>query len=409
MKTLRALLVGINDYLHQRNLEGCLNDVGRVDSYLSEVTPKSFEAYLPLTLKNEAATREKILEAFRSHLIDQAQPEDVCLFHFSGHGGQEEAHEAFLPYETDGKLEGLVCHDTGSPDVPTIADKELRYLIHQLAEKGCEILCIFDCCHAGDSTRLRRKDLRERRISAKIPARKWEQFIFSKDPGLEDPGVLSQVHMDQWLPQGKHLQLAACLDYESAYECAFDTCGFFTRTLIDTLERSRNPMSYLELIRRVQSKIQAQRVPQHPQVYASAGHHEDIMRSFLLGTPLDEAMVGHINFDIKDKGWLIDFGAIHGLTYSEESPIPIVVDLGEALSSVAYVKKVFTEHAQIEFPKSETEPDPNHLVPRPHKRTHDAPDGCTTCREKKKVSEDLPGVPRIRRELPLAQSRHSFC
>jgi len=41
-----------------------------------------------LTLTDGQATRKGILTAFETHLIQQAKPGDVVVFHYSGHGSQ---------------------------------------------------------------------------------------------------------------------------------------------------------------------------------------------------------------------------------------------------------------------------------------------------------------------------------
>jgi len=41
-----------------------------------------------LILKDKQATRKGILTAFEEHLLKQAKPGDVVMFHFSGHGSQ---------------------------------------------------------------------------------------------------------------------------------------------------------------------------------------------------------------------------------------------------------------------------------------------------------------------------------
>ena len=90
-----ALLVGINHYqqsdllaaaLRYRfsDLKGCLTDVELQRQLL--IHRYGFHPEDILTLTNEQATRQAILQGFEEHLIKQAQPGDVVVFHFSGHG-----------------------------------------------------------------------------------------------------------------------------------------------------------------------------------------------------------------------------------------------------------------------------------------------------------------------------------
>lgn len=82
-----ALLVGINAYSAQSQmpaLQGCLTDVELQRELL--IHRFGFQPQDVLVLTNQTATHDKIEAAFIEHLIDQARPEDVVVFHFSGYG-----------------------------------------------------------------------------------------------------------------------------------------------------------------------------------------------------------------------------------------------------------------------------------------------------------------------------------
>jgi len=84
----RALLVGVNNYPDTRwiTLEGAVNDVKLQQELL--IHRFGFQSDQILLLTDHEATRENILQAFEEHLIQWAQPGDVVVFHFSGHGSQ---------------------------------------------------------------------------------------------------------------------------------------------------------------------------------------------------------------------------------------------------------------------------------------------------------------------------------
>lgn len=78
-----ALLVGINKY-SSSPLYGCVSDVELQRHLLIHrfgFNPKDI-----YTLFDEKATRSSILQAFEEHLIKQAKPGDVVVYHYSGHG-----------------------------------------------------------------------------------------------------------------------------------------------------------------------------------------------------------------------------------------------------------------------------------------------------------------------------------
>lgn len=81
-----ALLVGINRYPHHDNLAGCLVDVELQRELL--IHRFGFNPQDIIVLSDREATRENIETAFVEHLIEQAQPDDVVVFHFSGYGSQ---------------------------------------------------------------------------------------------------------------------------------------------------------------------------------------------------------------------------------------------------------------------------------------------------------------------------------
>ena len=242
-KKLYALLVGIDQY--QPNvpimpgckfgpLAGCVNDANTMLNYLK--AEDGFDLHF-LFLKNEEATKEAVCGAMRSHL-GQAGENDVALFYYSGHGIQEYADPEVWREETDGRLECLVCYNETADKPCLLADKELRYLIHEIAqgtqaapkEKPPHILTMFDCCHSGDNTRngfMSNNDTRERRIKCVAPQRNWSDYVFKDDLNISE---LKTKPLSQILPEGIHLHLSACESDESALEV--NGKGVFTSYLI---------------------------------------------------------------------------------------------------------------------------------------------------------------------------------
>lgn len=86
-----ALLMGINQYsaLNIPNLNGCVRDVEM--QYELLVHRYGFNPSDIVMLKDGSdllPTRANILQAFEEHLIAQARPGDVVVFHYSGHGAR---------------------------------------------------------------------------------------------------------------------------------------------------------------------------------------------------------------------------------------------------------------------------------------------------------------------------------
>jgi metacaspase-1 len=160
-----------------------------------------------------AATREGILGAFRTWLIDPAQPGDVSVFLYSGHGQQVRDQDDDEP---DGLDEALVPYDFVSARAAdnagrVIRDDDLGKLLRELSFrlKGeGSTLCVVDCCHAGTATR--------GSLSAK--GRGWDARVDGALPsparGRTDSGLLPEAR--GWAA------FSACQSHESAFEAQLD-------------------------------------------------------------------------------------------------------------------------------------------------------------------------------------------
>lgn len=150
-----ALLIGINSYPQTKrfnNLQGCLNDVELQRQLL--IHRFGFNAEDILTLKDEEATREGILTAFNEHLVKQAKPTDVVVFHFSGHGSRvadpykisaDGLNSTFVPADDNPQAEQGVVND--------IMGRNLFLLMSALKQKTENVTVILDSCHSGGGTR----------------------------------------------------------------------------------------------------------------------------------------------------------------------------------------------------------------------------------------------------------------
>lgn len=269
---LYALLVGINQYEHKqvKNLNGCVNDIRSVQEFLNQRLHQKPDILL---LEDQAATRNAIIDGFKNHL-SQAGKGDVVLFYFCGHGARESAGEEFKDWQLDNVHETIVCHDSRSEidgrRVPDLADKELRYLIAQVANKGENspehVLVVFDCCHSSSGTR----DLEDtdgiRQVDDVAPARQYSDFCFASD-------ITTDRLSSETLPQGSHTFIAACLKTETAKEtsqrisqAASQVRGLFTYSLIKELESQNATLSYERLIHQVRTRVTGVRLYQTPQL-----------------------------------------------------------------------------------------------------------------------------------------------
>ncbi|MGB3638532.1 MAG: caspase family protein [Rivularia sp. (in: cyanobacteria)] len=156
-----ALLVGIN-YPNNPNLNslnGCVNDVDLQQELLINRFRFKQSDILRLTTEESTQkqpTRSNILTAFEEHLIKQAKPGDVVVFHFSGHGYRlrdpnpikncfnqqfnDEYNSTFVPVD-----------DTLNGSPQDIMGRSLFLLMSAL--KTNNVTVVLDSCFSGGGTR----------------------------------------------------------------------------------------------------------------------------------------------------------------------------------------------------------------------------------------------------------------
>ncbi|NJN12587.1 MAG: DUF4384 domain-containing protein [Richelia sp. RM1_1_1] len=146
-----ALLVGIDDYKNGISpLGGCVTDVSLQQRLLTNRF--GFKETDILTLTDAQATRQNILQAFDEHLIKQAQPGHVVLFHFSGHGSRVKDKDKDMP---DGLNGTIVPVDSSLPPnggvVQDIMGHTLFLLMYALQTENVTV--VLDSCHSGGTKR----------------------------------------------------------------------------------------------------------------------------------------------------------------------------------------------------------------------------------------------------------------
>ncbi|EKQ71290.1 caspase family protein [Leptolyngbyaceae cyanobacterium JSC-12] len=163
-----ALLVGINQYTGQvPSLRGCLMDIDLQRELL--VHRYGFNPKDVLVVGDGDAlkpNRETILKAFETHLIQQAKPGDVVVFHFSGHGSLVQDPDPLpeLILNQNGEKKVVPNRDrvngtmvpsersTGKSDqVQDIMGRTLFLLTQALQTDNVTV--VLDCCHSGGGTR----------------------------------------------------------------------------------------------------------------------------------------------------------------------------------------------------------------------------------------------------------------
>jgi hypothetical protein len=262
-----ALLVGINTYQYlQPDLNGAVNDVTSMQSTLTSST-YGFKSGDIHVLEDANASYANIIHEFETHLIAQAQPGDIIVFQFSGHGSQ-------LPDKNDpsGYDNAIVPYDSRDPGnkVHDITDKELNGLFRQLSAKTKNITAILDSCFSGtglraaDSvgvSRYAKPDLRFGNGDTPPPLYKSANGISARDAspdlsGFANPGV-------------HYVLIAGARTDQKSYEYKIDgeSHGALTFFLAQEINKpSAHARTYRDILDQVIPEVSAKYPLQTPQL-----------------------------------------------------------------------------------------------------------------------------------------------
>src|SRR5919202_560679 len=152
-----ALLVGINAYpgtLGFGALQGCLTDVELQRNLL--IYRFGFNPNDIHTLTDRQATRQGILEAFEEHLIRQAKPGDVVVFHYSGHGSQVNDPDGDNPDKLNSTFVPIDAFlPSGFPNTGGVVQDIMGHTLFLLmsAVQSENFTAVLDSCFSGGGTR----------------------------------------------------------------------------------------------------------------------------------------------------------------------------------------------------------------------------------------------------------------
>lgn len=147
-----ALLIGINQYPESvcdyatkgTALNGCLTDVELQQELL--IHRFGFQPSDILTLTDQAATRQGIEDAFITHLVEQAKPDDLVLFHFSGLGSQIQQEGAEARQNSLVPVDG-VLPTADDPVIHDLLAETLRLLLRSLPTK--QVITVLDTSYTS--------------------------------------------------------------------------------------------------------------------------------------------------------------------------------------------------------------------------------------------------------------------
>jgi hypothetical protein len=282
-----ALLVGINKYRQEQQLRGCFNDVElqrHLLIYRFGFNPKDI-----YTLTDEKATRQGILEAFEEHLIRQAKPGDVVVYHYSGHGSRVLDPDPIIDSASRGKsgVSGtFVPVDSSLPSgqdgvVEDIMGHTLFLLMSAL--KSENFTAVLDSCYSGGATRkefqVRSRDNKGKNVQISPKEKSYqEQWLSRLKLSREDfiKGYQAGI--------GKGVVLAATAPDETAADAHLNGfyAGAFTYELTQYLwkENSTVDSSIAHVIQNIPQKYN-----QTPRYEVKVGSGYEKQPIYFINTP----------------------------------------------------------------------------------------------------------------------------
>lgn len=328
---LFSLIVGIDGYQSVRPLQGCVNDAQRIKTYIESDFIKNKVTATDMCFLTEAqATKAGIVAAFET-VAKNISANDIFFFYFSGHGVREETKiPIFANAEADGAIETLVCYDSkvtaapGYKDNTFLADKELRYLLAQIAAKNAKIFTVFDNCHSGDNTRALVNELSFQENSQTIAARivdlaavkerAWEGFIFANK--IDKSKLDGTIPLNDIIPLAPHIHISACRDVEKAYEgpqTDGKRGGYFTEAFTRIMRSTQGNISLYHLQIRLSNILRREdNKSQNPQIDVYSGNPMDIHKSFLFSEMGSDSEINGYLDQNPAGGFQISIGALNG-------------------------------------------------------------------------------------------------
>ena len=291
MTIRKALLVGINAY-PLKPLRGCINDVRQLRDLLIQYYDFSTE-YMRILLDNEA-TQKGIQDGLEWLAQGGDDPDAVRVFHFSGHGSYLEDKNGDEP---DGQDECLVPVDYTTAGM--ITDDVLKQHYDRFPRTG-NLTLIMDSCFSGTVQRDVAEDVAYRFIpvsrkeQVKIDATKarfnQDQWDFvtgevkkiNKEAYLSDDdlkkkvkelmGVFEKKRFGDIRVREANVLLAGCRSDQQSADAQIDGDyhGAFTYCLAEAIVQSSGQVTYQQLIKAADDKLDANGFVQIPQLECAA-------------------------------------------------------------------------------------------------------------------------------------------
>ena len=372
------VLIAVDFYVDlSQRLEGCVNDVNDLDSWLRQNhDPVSVTKFLatntgapsqktPPGPPDTWPTRENVTRRLQE-ITEKAKLGDFVHLHYSGHGALRPttAAEYREIHGSNGSDAALVLFDS-EEDFSYLRGIELASLFDDMVKKQLRLTVVLDCCHAGSITR--------KGQSAYVHVRgvPWDPIKATTSSIANSTETCSLVSTQRayrdaetnqhWLlhPEGYTL-IAGCGPNEIAGECRGEDgrihgalSYFLLRILVSAYSESLT-LTYASIYQQLRAKLHARLPRQHPMLLGNA-------TATFLGTQIADRAT-HSAFNVVlasgiDQIWL-GSGHAHGVCSDDIFVIhPVDLPTDEVTRSHTEMNKIkitatYALHSQAELIQS---------------------------------------------------------
>ena len=228
-----AILIGINFYVNDKSLQGCVRDTETIEQYLrarfppndidiltlTSVRPSNTSPRIPEGKPDQLPTYENVKEGL-TRILKSSKPGDLVYVHFSGHGTR-------IPH-TGALALVLFDHVHGSR---LLHGQLLASILEIMTGKGLFVTLVLDCCFSGSVLRHGEYENSSVRMTGYNPAidsaypfQEFDMNSTCNSSHLRDAYVLPQ-----WLVNPNYTILTACAPHETAKEIETQSKNIHTK------------------------------------------------------------------------------------------------------------------------------------------------------------------------------------
>jgi hypothetical protein len=254
-KNKLALLVAVTQYDRQLSNSDCrwkdLSTKEDIELMKQALLSSGFDSSQIIILAGKI-TKDQIIQAFKTQLIANAQPNGIYYFHFSGHGYQ-------IPDDNNDEMDGFdeaivpadACNDGGRRKIgfdysKYLRDDEFQVLLNELRSKvgpQGNVMVSLDACHSGTATR---------------GSGEFRGQV--REPDADAPNITGSSNADFGIvTEDKNLSPLTCFFASSEFELNKEyhsstlNCGSLSYALSKAITESNTKTTYAALFDRVKN------------------------------------------------------------------------------------------------------------------------------------------------------------